>query len=72
MHNVGMSVPANILSNAGGPKSVTSDGQNVTAHSLQDQIAADKYLRGLDAAKKKRRPFRLMRTMPGSAVGGGQ
>jgi len=33
------------------PKSATVDGQNVTQHSLPDQIAADKYLTQKNAAK---------------------
>ena len=35
-----------IKQNAGGPKQAGADGVNVQQHSLDDQIAADKYLAG--------------------------
>lgn len=54
-----------ILDNASGAQQVTTDGTTTRTHSLQDQIAADKYLR----ARKRRGPIlRLYRTRPGGAA----
>jgi hypothetical protein len=41
-----------IKQNAEGPESAEADGVRVKQHSLQDQIEADKYLAGKDAASK--------------------
>ena len=49
------------------PKSVTSDGTTVTAHSLKDQIEADRYIESKNAAKKKL-GIRLTRAIPPGAV----
>lgn len=38
-----------IADNAGKPRSITVDGRNVTQHSIQDQIAADRYRRQVNA-----------------------
>lgn len=42
-----------ILENALGPKRVTGDSGSVEQHSIQDQIAADRYLRSKQSATKK-------------------
>ena len=39
--------------NAAGPKSAEVDGQKVEQHSLQDQIAADRYLASKKAAQSR-------------------
>ena len=41
-----------IKQNAEGPKQAGADGVNVQQHSLDDQIEADKYLAGKEAASK--------------------
>jgi len=41
-----------IKQNAEGPKQASADGVNVQQHSLDDQIAADKYLAGKEAVSK--------------------
>ena len=41
-----------IKQNAEGPKQAASDGVSVQQHSLPDQIVADKYLAGKDAANR--------------------
>lgn len=38
--------------NANSPKSANIDGQQVEQHSLPDQIAMDKYLKGAKAASR--------------------
>ena len=57
-----------IEQSAAGDKSVTVDGTTVTAHPLRDQIAADKYLRGLSAKHNRRLPIRFFRIKPGGAA----
>ncbi len=42
-----------IRKNAAGPKSAEVDGQKVEQHSLQDQIAADRYLASKKAAQSR-------------------
>jgi len=44
-------VESAIESNATGPKRVTGDAGTVEQHSLQDQIAAEKFLKGKAAAQ---------------------
>ena len=57
--NRGVSVMANetieevLRKNAAGPKSAEVDGQKVEQHSLQDQIAADRYLASKKAAQSR-------------------
>jgi hypothetical protein len=41
-----------IKQNAEGPKQASADGVSAQQHSLADQIAADKYLAGKDAASR--------------------
>lgn len=41
-----------ISENAQGPKKVTGDQGSVEQHSIQDQIAADRYEQANEAAKK--------------------
>jgi len=41
-----------IKQNASGPKQASADGVTVQQHSLDDQIAADKYLAGKEAVSK--------------------
>ena len=41
-----------IEQNAAGPKQASADGVSTQQHSLKDQIEADKYLAGKDAASK--------------------
>ena len=41
-----------IKENAFGPKQASADGVSTQQHSLADQIEADKYLAGKDAASK--------------------
>lgn len=43
----------NIRENAQGPKRARGDAGEVEQHSLQDQIAADRYLAAKNAAKAK-------------------
>jgi hypothetical protein len=49
-------------------RTVTVDGTTTTAHSLREQIEADKYLRGLEAKRSRRLPLRIHRIKPGGAV----
>jgi hypothetical protein len=41
-----------ILENAQGPRRASGDSGSMEQHSLQDQIAADRYLKSKAAAKK--------------------
>lgn len=55
-----------IETNAEGPKRVTGDTGSVEQHSLQDQIAADRYLKGDEGAEKAHRGLRFTKlVMPG-------
>jgi hypothetical protein len=57
-----------IESNAKGPRSATTDGVQVTQHSIQDQIAADRHLAESTGAAKAHRGLRFTRlTPPGSS-----
>ncbi|HSW63975.1 MAG TPA: hypothetical protein VLH56_11810 [Dissulfurispiraceae bacterium] len=59
----------NIQKNADRPKSATVDGNNVTRHSLPDQIAADKYARAKSAlAGNPWNRLRRGRFIPGGSV----
>ena len=62
------SSPANlkdvILENAKGPKKVTGDSGSVEQHSLQDQIAAERFLQSKKAALGKGFPVRLFKISP--------
>lgn len=48
-----------IAENAAGPKSVTSDGMNVSQHSIGDQIKAQRHLENEEAAGQKHRGLRI-------------
>lgn len=58
-----------IRENAAGPKAATGDMGSVTEHSLQDQIAADKYLAAKKAKNSGALGIRVLKISPGSAVG---
>ena len=48
-------------------KSVTTDGLNVQQHSLQDLLAADRYLCQQEAALAGKRPFKVSQcVLPGT------
>jgi hypothetical protein len=49
---------------ATGPKRVRTDAGEVEAQSIQDQIAADKYLTGKAAASTSRRGLRFNQLTP--------
>ena len=55
-----------ILENAKGPKKVQSDAGSVEQHSLQDIIAAEKFLQSKKAAKSS--PLRLIKISPDGTV----
>jgi len=57
-----------IAENANAPKAVTKDGESVTAHSISDQIAADKYNRRAKAAKKPWRCLKRAQFVPPSTT----
>ena len=57
-----------IESAAGTPQDVTVDGTTTKAHSLRDQIEADKYLQNLKARKTRRVPVQRFRITPGGAA----
>jgi hypothetical protein len=50
-----------------GVQSATVDGQTVTQMSVQDQIAADRYLASKAAVKNRNRGFRLAKIVPPGA-----
>jgi len=57
-----------IEENAKGPKRATGDSGSVEQHSLDDQIAADRYLASKKAARSKGLGIRLSKLVPpGSA-----
>ena len=57
-----------IRDNAAGPKKATGDSGSVEQHSLNDQIAADRYLASKKAAKSRGLGIRLTKLVPpGSA-----
>ena len=53
-----------IRENAAGPKRAKGDSGEMEQHSLQDQIAADRYLASKDAAQRKGLPFRTTKLVP--------
>jgi hypothetical protein len=53
-----------IEANAAGPKRVTGDQGTVEQHSLQDQIAFDKYKRSLDTANSGGIGIRFRKIIP--------
>ena len=57
-----------IRDNAAGPKKATGDSGSVEQHSLNDQIAADRYLASKKAARSRGLGIRLSKLVPpGSA-----
>jgi hypothetical protein len=56
-----------IAENAAGPKKAQGDAGSVEQHSLQDQIAADRYLASKEAAKRGR-GIRISKLSPPGAV----
>lgn len=57
-----------IIENATGPKRATGDEGSIEQHSLQDQIAADRHVKGSEAAKKPARGMRFTKMiMPGTS-----
>ena len=58
-----------IRDNAAGPKRAQGDSGSVEQHALADQIAADRYLAGKEAVKKKGLSIRFVRLEPPGAGG---
>jgi hypothetical protein len=56
-----------IAENAAAPKRAQGDSGSVEMHSIQDQIAADRYLASKRAAKTKNRGLRISRLSPPGA-----
>ena len=59
---------AAINNNAQGPASAEQDGTKVTAHSIADQIAADRYAATRTAQSNKRTGLRLFKVIPPGSV----
>jgi hypothetical protein len=57
-----------IRENALGPKKVQSDAGSVEQHSLQDQIAAERFLSAKEAVKKPGLGIKLTKLAPDGAV----
>ena len=57
-----------IETNAQGPARVSGDEGSVDQHKLTDQIAADRYLRSVEAGKKKSKGLRFTKISPPGAV----
>ena len=53
-----------ILENAKGPKKVQGDSGSVEQHSLQDQIAAERFLQSKQATRKPGLGIRLIKLSP--------
>ena len=53
-----------ILENAKGPKKVSGDAGSVEQHSLQDQIAAERFLASKEATRKPGLGIRLTKLSP--------
>jgi hypothetical protein len=56
-----------IRENAAGPRSAQVDGVQVEQHSIEDQIAADRYLASRKAAKRPLAAIRRTRAVPPGA-----
>ncbi len=56
-----------IRENAAGPAKASGDSISVEQHSIQDQIAADRYLASKAAAKQPHRGLRFSRIVPPGA-----
>ncbi len=57
-----------ISTNAQGPKAASGDTGSVTQHSIQEQIAADRYVKASDASKKKFGGLRFTKVAPPGAI----
>lgn len=57
-----------IRDNAAGPKRAQGDSGSVEQHGLADQIAADRYLAGKEATKKKGLGLKLVKLEPPGAA----
>ena len=57
-----------ILDNAKGPKRVQGDSGSVEQHSLQDQIAAERFLQSKKAAQSKNFPLKIFKIAPGGTT----
>lgn len=57
-----------IRENAAGPAKASGDSMTVEQHSIQDQIAADRYLASKAAASKPHRGMRFTRIVPPGAA----
>jgi len=57
-----------IRDNAAGPKKATGDSGSVEQHSLNDQIAADRYLASKKAAQSKGLGIRLSKLVPSGSA----
>jgi hypothetical protein len=56
-----------IRENAQGPRRASGDSGSVEQHSLQDQMAADRYLASKEAAKRKGMGIRVGKMIPPGA-----
>ena len=59
-----------IRENAAGPRKASGDAGSVEQHSLQEQIAADKYLESKKASRSKGLGVKLVKLSPPAAAGG--
>ena len=67
-HTVAENLDTQIRDNAAGPKKATGDSGSVEQHSLNDQIAADRYLASKKAARSRGLGIRMSKLVPpGSA-----
>ncbi len=57
-----------ILENAKGPKKVQGDSGSVEQHSLQDQIAAERFLQSKKAAQKPGLGIKLTKLSPDGTI----
>ncbi len=64
----GAELPDFIAENARGPKRVQGDSGSVEQHSLQDQIAAERFLQSKKAAQGTGFPVRLFKIAPGGTT----
>jgi hypothetical protein len=62
------SIENTIEENAAAPAEVSVDGQHVKQHSLQDQIAVDRYLASKKAAQSKGLGIKVFKINPGGTV----
>ncbi len=61
-------IDKSIQENAAGPRKASGDSGSVEQHSLQDQIAADKYLESKKASRSKGLGVKLAKISPGGTV----